>query len=188
MSGFPVQDTRAPGYVLQPRAIPALTIDQVLQTWVTGITNLPGDMVRPRWQPAPPPMPDQGIDWVAIGYLSTTSDANAWFGHDPNDPTGLGTSTLQYHTAIDALASFYGTNCDVYANALNSGAFVGQNRDLLAQNGMMLVDVAPMRMVPELINQIWVRRADVPITLRQQITATFPIRTLLSAPVSTHNG
>ena len=41
-----------------------------------------------------------------------------------------------------------------------------------------------VRAVPELVNQQWVRRQDLPITLRRIVRRTYPVLNILSAPVS----
>lgn len=164
-----------------------LALDIILQSWIVGITGLPGPMVRPRWQPAPPPMPDQGVNWCAVGLMSTNRDANAWFGHNPLNAGGLGDSTMQRHQDLDVLATFYGTNAGQYGSVFADGAQVEQNRDVLTLNGIALVESGLAQVVPDLINAIWVRRVDVRVSLRQQITRTYPIRTVLTAPIKLTN-
>lgn len=176
-------DTRDPGY-LAPATAPFtddLALDLVLQAWVVGLTLLPGNLVRPRWQPNEPPMPDQSTDWAAVGVLSSNRDDGVWFGHNPLNAGGLGDSTMQRHQSFDALLTCYGPSALHYGSLFADGAQIGQNRDVLAANGIMLTQTGPVQIVPEIINQIWVRRADVHFTFNQQVTRIYPIRTLLTA-------
>jgi len=42
-------------------------LDDLLQAWVVGLTGLPSEMVRPRWQTPTPTRPQSTTDWAAIG-------------------------------------------------------------------------------------------------------------------------
>ena len=182
-----VSDTRSVG-VLRP-AVPFpdddLALDIVLQAWIVGLTGLAGSLVRPRWQPAPPPMPDQDVNWCAIGILNQTADDNNWTGHNGAGDGGIGSSTMQRHELLDGLATFYGPASSGYAGLVRDNSQMDQNNDMLDPHGIAFVGAGEIRIVPDLINQIWVRRADLPLVLRRQITRTYPVRTLLSAPSST---
>jgi len=52
-------------------------LEDFMQSLVAGITNLPGNLVRPRWQPQPLPIPPHNVDWAAIGINSSDLD-NGW--------------------------------------------------------------------------------------------------------------
>ena len=185
-----LQDSRTPGFI-QPLPSPMdddLGLDLVLQAWVVGLTGLPGSLVRPRWQPAPPPMPDQGVNWCAIGILNQVADDNEWTGHVPLGGDGLGVTTMQRHEELEGLASFYGSAAAGYAGLLRDNSQIDQNRDILDPHGIQFVGAGEIRIVPDLINQIWVRRADITVSLRRQITRTYPLRTLLSSPLAMADG
>ena len=213
----PVFATSADPGILQPDSLllaDDLALDLVLQAWIVALTGLPGNLVRPRWQPAPPAMPDQSVNWCAIGVMHTTPDANEAMTHvpsaigtlsgpdgqdligsDPYNPAldavladpGLGVSTMQRHEEIEALATFYGPMAGGFAGLLRDNSRIGQNRDGLTDAGIQFVGTGPLMVVPDLINAIWVRRVDLSLTLRRQIARTYPIRTLLAAPTSLIN-
>ena len=52
-----------------------------LQPIVAGITGLQGPYVRPRWQPVPPNLLANTINWVAMGTQNIECDEYAWIGH-----------------------------------------------------------------------------------------------------------
>src|ERR1022692_10145 len=51
-------------------------LDALLQGLVVGVTAIPGNLVRPRWQPVPPPQPDQNTNWCAIGVVDEEPEPN----------------------------------------------------------------------------------------------------------------
>lgn len=72
------------GYILPDPNFPVLpgglSLKQFLQTVFVGVSGLPGDLVRPRWQLNPPKSPDANINWMAIGLAKSKADANAYTG------------------------------------------------------------------------------------------------------------
>lgn len=71
------------GYLLPAKQFPLpgnLSFRQFLQQIFVGLSGLPGDLVRPRWQPSPPKQPDIFINWLAIGITEVKPDANAYLG------------------------------------------------------------------------------------------------------------
>lgn len=160
-------------------------LDAVLQTWIVSLTGLPGSLVRPRWQPAPPPEPDQGTNWCAIGIMSQVPDANNWERQNPLGGGGLGDHTAQRHEELEALVTLYGPSAAGYAGLVQDNSQIDQNRALLDAHGIQLIGTGIIRIVPELINQIFVRRVDLSIGFRRQIDRTYAIRTLLTAQTHT---
>src|SRR4051812_9766277 len=57
----PTNDSSTGGYlspVVASSALQDAALDALLQQMVAGITGLPGNMVRPRWQPVTPKQPE----------------------------------------------------------------------------------------------------------------------------------
>lgn len=153
-------------------------LDDFLQRLVVNVTGLPGNMVRPRWQETPPPRPPIGTDWCAIGVQRIVADTYASVTHSPHLE---GNDVLKRHETLEVLASFYGPNAGGYAGDLRDGLLVWQNREALTAAGYGLLDTGEPLMVPELINQQWYRRCDMPLRLRRQVVRTYPVKNILSA-------
>lgn len=153
-------------------------LDAVLQQMVAGITGLPGPMVRPRWQPIVPKQPEPSVDWCAIGVVSfDPSDYPA----ESHDGTGGGSDTQQAWEEFTVLASFYGPAGMLNASLLRRGVYVAQNREPLQAAGMDVVDAGKTTTAPDLVNQQWVRRFDIPLRLRRKVQTTYPVLNIASA-------
>lgn len=154
-------------------------LDYILQDLIVGISNLPPTLVRRRWQSRPPRQPEADVDWCAFGVMSMTPDDNpALIHHGENE----GYTEEQRHLRVVTLASFYGPNSSWYAGLLRDGIEIPQNRDTLrATSGLALVATRQIVELPELINQLWVRRADLNVEFNRQITRYWPIKNLKSA-------
>lgn len=177
-------NTSATGGSLLPASVdtPAfdLDLDKTFQQIVSGVTGLSGDMVRPRWQPTQPRMPEIGEDWCAIGVIEILPDNNPAVMHDG---AGDGHDDLIRHEDVIVLASFYGPHAARQAAILRDGLYISQNREPLDAVGIGLVTTDSVRMVPALVNEQWQRRADLLITLRRIVRRSYPVLNILSAPV-----
>lgn len=182
-------NTSATGGELLPASVSVpdfdLELDKALQPVVSGVTGLSGDLVRPRWQPTHPRMPEIGIDWCAIGVIDVQPDDNPAMMHDP---AGEGHDDLIRHEVLTVLASFYGPHAARHAGLLRDGLYVAQNREPLDAAGIGLVSTDSIRMVPALVNEQWQRRADISITLRRIVRRSYPVLNILSAPGSIDTG
>lgn len=157
-----------------PPSGPALA--DVLQALVAGACGLPGPMVRPRWQAIPPPQPDAADDWCAVGVTRISTMDHVFLAHDG---TGLGSSTLQRHEQVEALASFYGPDCQGFATVCRDGLTIAQNFE--GTGGLVFVEAGELVAVPDLVNLQWVNRCDLPMTFRRSVARTYPIRNVLTA-------
>ncbi|MCT9071202.1 hypothetical protein N6G06_07475 [Cupriavidus gilardii] len=178
-------DSSTGGYLSPAVASPPLeddALDDLLHDLVAGVTGLPGNMVRPRWQPTVPKQPEPSVNWCAIGVTVQTNDAGPAIQHDP---TGDGSDVYQRHQDIELLCTFYGPAANGYAQMLVDGLAIPQNSEHLGLNDMKFVSAGTIRAAPDLVNQQWVRRYDVTVALRRKITRTYPVLNLLSAQVKT---
>lgn len=176
-------NTSATGGYLAPTApVPPddEDLDNLLQELVAGVTGLPGEMVRPRWQPTVPKQPEPTENWCAMGVSVQTNDSGPAIRHDP---AGDGSDTYTRHQQIDLMCSFYGPSAKGYAQRLADSMSIPQNSEQLALNGMKFVRASDIQPVPALINQQWNRRYDLTLVLRRKITRTYPVLNLLSAEV-----
>ncbi len=176
-------DSSTGGYLL-PAASPAplegKDLLAFLQGWLVGITGLPGTMVRPRWQPEPPDIPQAGDAWAALGVVRRPSDEYPFVSHQPS----VG-DWVQRHELLEVLTSFYDLGstglADYYAALFREGSAVEQNRWPLVAAGMNLVRVGALVAVPSLLKLRWLYRVDLEIAIRRQIDRLYPVRDLVAA-------
>lgn len=170
------------GGPLTPAASPAplqdAALQDFLQAWIVGITGLSGDLVRPRWQPEPPNLPDATVTWVAFGITRRTADT---FAAELHYSTPTPYNQIRRHEILHLLASFYGPNADEYASILREGMQVAQNLELLGANSMGLVSSEDTVAVPELVKQQWLYRVDLAFSIRRQIVRDYSVLDLASA-------
>lgn len=156
-----------------------------LQSWMSGISGLPGAMVRPRWQTEPPNIPQAGECWAALGVRARPSDEYPYVGHLSMANGGIGADLLQRHETLDILTSFYDTGvtgqADFYAAQFRDGTAIQQNRDPLILAGMGLVRVGSLVTVPSLLKLRWLYRVDLEVTIRRQIDRVYPVENLVAA-------
>jgi len=153
-------------------------LDDLLQATVAGITGIDGSLVRPRWQPVVPKQPEPGTDWCAIGI---TQFNPMDYPSEVHDGTGDGSTTLTHWEEFTLLASLYGPHGNGNARCLRDGLYLAQNREAVAAQGIDLVSVDQILAVPDLVNEQWVKRYDVPIRMRASAVRLYPILNLLSA-------
>jgi hypothetical protein len=179
-------DSRSGGFI-QPinMASPEdLALDEILQALIVGVTGMPGNKVRPRWQIIPPPEPEVGTDWAAIGVTDSQPEAN--FGrvaiiHSATGGPVDGMDTSYENDDVNVLASFYGPNAESFANKLTSGLAIPQNRETLTFTGLSLATTnAKGLVVPDIVNGRTQRRVDVALSFRQVMTLQWPIANILT--------
>lgn len=174
-------DSSTGGYLSPAVASPPLEDDAltaIFQQMIVGITGLPGNMVRPRWQPNPPKQPEPTVNWCALGIAVQTLDDGPAIVHNG---AGNGSDTYIRHEQIDVLASFYGPNGMQNAQLLSDGLAIPQNLEQLKAQDMNSVDTGQIRTAPDLINEQWVRRYDIELTFRRKITRSYNVLNTLTA-------
>jgi hypothetical protein len=178
----PGPNTSATGGYLKPATtveLPSeLTFTQFIQTFLAGISGLPGEMVRPDWQPDPPERPDIATDWLAFGvaesdptfssYLATTTDAGNPF-------------ISQRQESFVIKVSIYGPAALENYRILRDGFQIQQNLEALTTASMGLIEVGKAIRNPELIGERWFNRWETFIAMRFESQRTYPVLTLLSA-------
>lgn len=174
-------DSSTGGYLSPAVASPPLEDDAltaIFQQMIVGITALPGNMVRPRWQPNPPKQPEPTINWCALGISVQTPDDGPAIVHNG---AGNGSDTYIRHEQIDVLASFYGPNAMQNAQLLSDGLAIPQNLEQLKAQDMNSVDTGKIIPAPDLLNEQWVRRYDIELTFRRKITRSYAVLNILTA-------
>jgi hypothetical protein len=175
-------DSSVAGFLQSDGSLPVLggqNLENYLQQYVAGVSYLDGPMVRPRWQPEPPNLPDYGVDWAAVGVMRhrPVGTYPAVIHHREDQ----GHDEMQRHEELDILCSFYGENADIYAENFHDGLMIWQNISVLRLSGMALVEVSDSTRNPELIRERWWNRIDKPLVLRRIIRRNYPVLNVLSA-------
>lgn len=162
-----------------PNPLPApledLDLDELFQSVVVGITGLDGTLVRPRWQANSPTQPEPDTDWCALGVVSSTPNDGPSIVHFGTDD-GYDVSTR--HEDLEVLVSFYGPNAKRNAGRMRDGIGIPQNMEVLNANSIGFVGCGPIRTIPELVNQQWVRRADMLMQFRRSVSREYAIENL----------
>ena len=121
---------------------------------------------------------DGSVDWCAFGVQEQEPDAGPAIHHDG---TGDGHDTYIRHQDVDVMCTFYGPRAKGYAQRLADGLAIPQNREQLQLQDMAFVGVGPIRAAPDLVNQQWVRRYDMTVTLRRKVTRRYSVLNLVGA-------
>lgn len=181
-------NSSASGGYLTPAGSPAPTEDDALdaafQKAIAGITGLPGNMVRPRWQPIPPKQPEPSVNWCAFGVQSQKADDGPYIEHIP---AGDGKDAYTRHESLDVLATFYGPASQANAARLRDGLGISQNIEELKLDGISFIEAGPIRALPELVNQQWIKRRDIALVFRRKTARDYAILNIVSADVAVAN-
>jgi hypothetical protein len=181
---MPAVDSSTTGYLLPSAAPPNDdAADDILHDMIVGITGIPNQMVRPKWQAEPPEEPDFTTNWAAFGISHIERDLNAYREQLPD---GQG-AHVERDEILNVLVCFYGPQAAAYATQLHDGLEIDQNRDALTTAHMGLCDVGEPRVLPALLKQKWVRRVDLTLRIRRRSSRDYAIRTVASADVDLNN-
>jgi hypothetical protein len=175
-AGF-VRPTASASYYLEDDAL-----DNFFQQLVSGITGLPPTLVRPLWQAEPVNLPDFGTNWAAVGLIESEL-AKGW-SYRQHESADTGSDLLETWEYCTFLVACYGPNAERYDGLLRDGLFLPQNQELLRQNNLGLVEWLHRAVVPQLIKERWWRRVDRHIRVFRSIVREYPIRNILSVPIS----
>lgn len=179
----------ATGGPLTPSSSPAygLTLNTIIQNWMVPLIGLAGTHVVIYDQPEPPNIPAAGDAFAAVRVSIGASDPFPFVGHVPASGGGQGVDQLQRHETIVCLASFYdlgsGGLAQSYLAMFRDGTAIAQNREPLYANAMALVSMGEPLAVPMLFKQRWMYRADLPFTLRRQVTRDYPVLNILTGNI-----
>ena len=161
-------------------------LDLIFQALVSGVTGLNGNLVRGMWQNPPPKQPEVGVNWAAVGVLTSRGEGSAGVyiqhlnGPQINDQSG---DLLVRHEQLEVLASFYGPNAKKYSGILRDGLFEDQNRQALGMVDIAFVGNDPQRAAPDFVNQQWIRRWDLPMQFNRKIQRVYGVQNIVAAIV-----
>lgn len=179
--GWPTNsDTSATGgYILPsaPGALPGgLTFEEFLQTVFVGVSGLPGDMVRPAWQISPPKQPDAYTNWMKLAVTEIDADYNSYTQGVLQDGSN---QTMRMEQFI-VQCSFYGPQASEYMKLVRDNFQVKQNLEALQGAYMNFVATGKATHVPDLVNELWINRWEMSVTMRREIIRVYPILTFVS--------
>jgi hypothetical protein len=156
-----------------------------LQKLVMNLTGLPGTLVRPSWQPVPPAQPAVDVTWAAVGINRVDADDYPFIHHDGAvtlvGAPGPGADRMQRHYTYSILVTLYGPGSSDLAGTLSDAMYVSQNYEPLRAAGFKLRESRTQARNAEFVNQQWVDRIDVEITLRRQIDRVYPVLNIVGA-------
>lgn len=160
-------------------------LNRFLQQWIVGITGMNPKMVRPYFQTEPPNVPNAGTVWMAFRYDTLASDTFPYVRHDGAAAGGNGADVLQRNQDIGVLCSFYDTGTNGQASAfsalLRDGCAIPQNQEYLLAAGFAMVACGNPVVVPSLLQNLWLYREDLPVTVRRQVDRTYVVQNIVSA-------
>lgn len=162
-------------------------LDDFLHVFFTALSTLPGQLVRPRWQPEPPNMPGFTTNWLAWGITDIEEDR---FAHQEEVPAAGPLPDLllvSRDELLNTLLSFYGPKAGQLAKQVSNSVQLGQNRAYLRAQSMTVVEVMGQFRVPALFKEKWVPRVDMRIVFRRRATSSYQIKTLENFQVGLDN-
>lgn len=166
------------GPLVTPAPLEDLAWEDFLHDVIAGITDLPNNLVRPRFQQKPPATPNKTVNWCAFGVIEVIPD---WMPSITHVDTGDGYDKFERSEQSIILCSFYGPDCGKFAGLLRDGFFIDQNLAALRSAQVGLVEVRDPVLAPELFRQEYRDRTDLPVVLKRNILRHYPVLTLLRA-------
>lgn len=149
--------------------------------YIVGLTGLDNTLVIPRWQPEAPIIPD-ALNWCGFGI--TDYDADQWSAEVLQAD---GTYEQHRHEVITLMASFYGNNPGAYARIFRDGMQLAQNHEVLTSNNMGFVEGSKITVLPTLLKEKWLKRADFQFMIRRQVIRGFPVLPVVGTSVAINN-
>lgn len=164
---------------VRPAALPSVTegdaLEDLFQATLVGVTGLAGELVRPRWQPEPPNMPDFADNWCAFGVTVMPADKFVYLRQVDDE-----TVELECSEELAVLVSFYGPASQRIAGEWRDGLQIDQNRADLQAQAIKLVESLDQRQVPALLKQVWTKRIDAPSRWRRWVRRRYLVNSIES--------
>ena len=171
-------DSTGRGYLTPAADGPAYdeALEQLISQWISGVSGLAESSILPRWADLAPPTPANDTTWCSFG-ISAVPHRDIPAQVQISDDQAEQWSWEQ----LTVLCSFYGPQGAGTAATFYAGIFIEQNNTELNTAGLSLCGAGTLFNLPELINNTWVRRYDLTVTLSRKTTRIYNIKTLKSA-------
>lgn len=173
-------NTSATGGYLQPVTSPAADTElrRIVHGFIAGVTGISGAYVRPKWQGNPASIPVTGTDWCAYGIGNFQAGAP----YQVQVANGSDTqSEIDQHERFDVDCSFYGPMCEMYARMVRDGLYIAQNREALWLQGISVTGIGLLTHVPEIVNDVWLDRCDITVSMGRNENSRYNVLHFLSA-------
>lgn len=169
---------------LQPITAPLYDnpLDDFLHAFLVGLSAIPGQLVRPRWQPEPPNLPSFSTDWLSWGITEIEEDRFAF-----QDQRDSQSAIVERDEMLTMLMSFYGPSAGKLAKQVSAGIQLSQNRAYLRSQSMTVIEVFDQVRIPSLLKEKWVPRVDLRARFRRRATWAYPIQTIESVQAALDN-
>lgn len=173
-------NTSATGGYLSPNNQPDndAILARTLHDFIAGVTGIVPKNIRPRWQPNPPVIPSSEVDWCAFGITQTDFGLPYQYQKDVDGDSKQEQVRDETNTVT---VSFYGANCSKNCNRLTQGLTISQNREALYLAGISVIGVGGVIRSPELVNDVWLDRADVEIVFGRRVVMVYDVLHFLGA-------
>jgi hypothetical protein len=158
-----------------------LSLEDFIQTIIVGISGYAGTVVRPKFQQNPPKQPSINTDWIAFAIQNVIPDANAY--------TWLNDQNIDQLTRMEKLEiqiAYYGPNSLENISVLRDGFQIQQNLEAMRAAGMGFNGLTQAIRGPDLLNERWVNRWEMTLTLVRQVLRVYPVLSFASAAGSIH--
>ncbi|HHA2249915.1 TPA: hypothetical protein ACOEHG_004856 [Enterobacter ludwigii] len=170
-------NSTAPGYLTPEGGGPAndKPLEIHISEWICGVTGIDVKKVYPRWTDPQHKIPPAGTTWCAFGITQQPQSPN------PADVQVSDDLSEQWTwEKVTVICCFYGPEGAALASLFRAGLFVEQNAtELKRRSGLSLNDAGTLYNVPELINNQWVRRYDLTVTLSRKLVREYNIKSLV---------
>lgn len=155
------------------------TLEDFLHDLFEGLTALPGNLIRPRWQVEPPQLPEIGVNWMAFGITEqiTENIASEVFRDDLEMIVARGQE-------LNIQISCYGPNAENTISLIREGIQLEQNREILRLNNIGFIETTKVINTSLEINKRWSKRKDFTLRLRRIVQRTYPVHSIIEVPVS----
>ncbi|MGU3521580.1 hypothetical protein ACLBW2_00535 [Enterobacteriaceae bacterium C23F] len=158
-------------------------LEREISRWIRGVSGLPAALVFPRWTDPQPDIPNNGITWCGFGITTVPQPLSQSDVQVSDEESEQWTWEL-----VTVICCFYGPKGSGTASIFRSGIFVEQNNAELNRVGMSVREAGTIYSLPELINNQWVRRYDLTVTLSRKNIRTYNIKSIADGNVAISTG